>query len=214
VARQTAIDRGPPGDGIKALDEEPVPKRPGSPSGVLDSQRDDASLDDRTHQMRARLQLAGAVHEAGKAPVGVFHKPLVDRLTADPVASGHVGNRGAVVENLPHGLIALLHQPQLPKHERLPSHPRTSTTTSERGGTALEADSRGVAQVPESLSPGYRSRVREVSTSYRSHGVNHEPESHTLVMLGICGCGRCRGHRAVVQDTRKGPSTTSFSSWT
>jgi hypothetical protein len=43
------------------------------------------------------------------------------------------------------------------------------------------ADSRCVAQVPEPLSPRYRSRVREVSTSYRSHGVNHEPESHTGV---------------------------------
>ena len=51
---------------------------------------------------------------------------------------------------------------------------------SERGGKGLEADSRGVAQVPEPLSPRYRSRVREVSASYRSHGVNHEPEPHTI----------------------------------
>jgi hypothetical protein len=49
---------------------------------------------------------------------------------------------------------------------------------SDRGGTALEADSRGVAQELEPLSPGSRSRVSEVSASYRSHGVNHEPESH------------------------------------
>ena len=28
------------------------------------------------------------------------------------------------------------------------------------------------------MSPKYRNRVREVSTSYRSHGVKHLPESH------------------------------------
>jgi hypothetical protein len=51
----------------------------------------------------------------------------------------------------------------------------------------LAADSRCVAQVPEPLSPRYRSRVREVSTSYRSHGVNHEPESHTSNVRDLLG---------------------------
>jgi len=44
---------------------------------------------------------------------------------------------------------------------------------SERGGSALRADCRRFAQEPEPLSPRNRTRVREVSTSYRSHGVNH-----------------------------------------
>ena len=35
-----------------------------------------------------------------------------------------------------------------------------------------------MTQVPEPLSPRYRSRVREVSASYRSHGVNHVPGPH------------------------------------
>jgi hypothetical protein len=36
-----------------------------------------------------------------------------------------------------------------------------------------------VKQVPEPVSPRYRSRVLGVSSRYRSHGGKHEPEFHT-----------------------------------
>jgi hypothetical protein len=37
---------------------------------------------------------------------------------------------------------------------------------------------RSVKQLPESLSPMYRSRVSKLSPTYRSHNVKHEPELH------------------------------------
>ena len=97
MADQAAIDRRPPGGGIKALGLQPVGKGAGPPAGMLGAQRDDAGLDDRAHLVRARLRLAGAIHEPDQTLGCVLYEPLVDGLAADPVASCHVGHRGAVV---------------------------------------------------------------------------------------------------------------------
>ena len=44
-----------------------------------------------------------------------------------------------------------------------------------------------VRQVPEPLPRRSRSRVRKVSGGSRSHGVHHEPGSHTtLAPVGVC----------------------------
>ncbi len=59
-----------------------------------------------------------------------------------------------------------------------------------------------VRQVPEPLSPRYRTRVLEVSTSYRSHGVKDEPESHNIAVAR-------RWHGASWREER-GPSRVPF----
>jgi hypothetical protein len=51
---------------------EPVGERPGSPTGMLDSQLDDAGLDRRRHLMRARPRLARAVHQPDQALLTYF----------------------------------------------------------------------------------------------------------------------------------------------
>jgi hypothetical protein len=43
-----------------------------------------------------------------------------------------------------------------------------------------------VKQVPEPLSPRYRSRIRKVSTRSRSHSGKHEPEFHTSTSSVVC----------------------------
>jgi putative transposase len=80
---------------------------------MLTSQLDDARLDHRAHLMGARQRLARAIHQPDKALVRVLHQPLVHRLASDSVAASHIGHRGAVGQNLAHGLIALFHQSQL-----------------------------------------------------------------------------------------------------
>jgi hypothetical protein len=101
------------------------------------------------------------------------------RRAADPIAAGHLGDLGAVVEDFQDGLIALLHQPHLHEHDRPPSHLRARRPTAKKEAPTSRWTLEGVAQVPEPLSPRYRSRVSEVSPGYRSHGVQHEPEPHT-----------------------------------
>lgn len=53
---------------------------------------------------------------------------------------------------------------------------------SEEGGDRRVVDplmGSSVRQVPESLSPRYRSRIRGVSGRYRSHGLHYEPGPHS-----------------------------------
>lgn len=100
------------------------------------------------------------------------------RRAAHPIAAGHLGDLGAVVEDFQDGLIALLHQPRLHEHDRPPSHLRARRPTAKKEAPTSRWTLEGVAQVPEPLSPRYRSRVSEVSPGYRSHGVQHEPEPH------------------------------------
>jgi hypothetical protein len=98
----------------------------------------------------------------------------------------------------------LFHQPQLHEHGRPPSDLWARTTTAKKVATGewwtlLRA--RGVVQVPEPLSPRYRSRVREVSGRYRSHGIHYVPGPHTATSLLGTSCAGCNAN----PRNRRGP---------
>ena len=135
-------------------------------------------------------------------------------LAGHPVAAGHVGH-GGPVEHLAHRLVALLHQSQLHEHERPPSHLRARTTTAKKvatGGWWTLSQARSVVQVPEPVSPRYRSRVREVSGRCRSHSVQHEPEPHTAERHRTLEDRRSRLRNAKGRCSRTGPDLL-FSWW-
>ena len=72
------------------------------------------------------------------------------------------------------------------------------TPHSKRGGNENLVDAYGagsVKQVPEPVSPRYRSRVSEVSWRYRSHSGKHEPKFHTSTWA-LCPTGRRSAERS------------------
>ena len=153
-------------------------------------------LDLRGHLVRAGLGLRRPVGQAGQAVGRIAAQPVVHGLAHHPVAPGHVDDGGAV-EDLAHRLVALLHQSQLHEHGRPPSDLRARTTTAKKvatGGWWTLVRTASVVQVPEPLSPRYRSRVREVSGRYRSHGVQYVPgpHSHRLAMGAVDSRGTNR----------------------
>ena len=95
---------------------------------------------------------------------------------------------GGPVEHLQHRLVSLFHQPQLHEHGRPPSDLWARTTTAKKvaaGEWWTPIEHTGVVQVPEPPSPRYRSRVREVSDRYRSHGVHCVPGPHKATFHGF-----------------------------
>ena len=96
---------------------------------------------------------------------------------AHAVAASHVSDRRPVVQHLEHGLIALLHQSQLHEHAGL-LRQLCANDHSEEGRDRPHVDPQHALDCQPgtgALSPRYRNRVPELSTSDRSHGVHHQP---------------------------------------
>jgi len=175
---------------VQALLLEPEQEGAWAPPRVLAAQLHDPGFDARGHLMRTRQRLRRLVGQPGQPAGRVPAQPAMHRLAGHPVAAGHVGHGGPVVEHLQHCLIALFHQSQLHEHGRPPSHLWARTTTAKKvatGGWWTLLRARSVVQVPEPPSPRYRSRVREVSGRYRSHSVQHVPGPHTRDGKRCCG---------------------------
>src|SRR6267143_347407 len=84
---------------------------------------------------------------------------------------------------------------------------------SEGGGSSALVDPQrdeSVKQVPEPLSPRYRSRVREVPPRYRSHSVKHEPESHSRGTRRSRGLPAAWRRRLIARVSRAPTLTSSF----
>jgi hypothetical protein len=161
---------------------------------VVASHLDDLTFDRRCHLLRAVVGFRARVDEARETMCCVTPQPLVHGLTTHLVATGNIGHRRAV-EHLFHRLQALFHDAELHEHEGLLRVLRVNSL-SEEGGEGEVADLRRderVRQVPEPLSPRPRTRVLQVPTSYRSHGVKHEPESH--IAFSVEGCRRLSTNR-------------------
>jgi hypothetical protein len=71
---------------------------------------------------------SAGVNAAGQTPAGIPAQPAVEGLAghADPLR--HRGDRRPFVEDLQHGEITLLHEPELHQHD--PDLPRPTTMTS------------------------------------------------------------------------------------
>jgi hypothetical protein len=111
----------------------------------------------------------------------------MDGLAADAIAASDVGDAGAVVEHLEHGLIPLFHEPELHQHdERLLR--RGPVCPQRRGMKPARRGCSGVVEVAEPVSPRYRSRVRKVSPTYRSQCVAHRPELHSSSRKLLTDC--------------------------
>jgi hypothetical protein len=104
------------------------------------------------------------------------------RLPGHPIPAGHLSHRRALFQDFHHGPIPLLHNTQLHQHTRPPSL-RPVVDHSEAPGTPGNQQPRkpvrGVAHLPELLSPSYRNRVRNLSPRNRNRCVKHQPEPHT-----------------------------------
>jgi hypothetical protein len=84
-----------------------------------------------------------------------------------------------ITQHLKHRLIAQFHNIQIHEHEhRPPRYKNGRNAAHEKADPAKSTKS--VRQLPEPLSPSYRNRVPKLSTTYRSHSVNYEPELHTI----------------------------------
>ncbi len=178
---QAPLDRRAARHGCHTLPLEPEQDRPRTPPRMLAAQLHDPRLHHRRHLMRARQRPRRPIRQPPK-PVGrIAPQPVVQRLARHAIAASHVGDRRTIVDDLEHRLIALLHQPQLHEHRWPPRRSAGANDHSEGGATGRRGDPGEracVRQVPGPLSPRYRGRVREVSTSYRGHGVQHEPGPH------------------------------------
>ncbi len=129
--------------------------------------------------MRTRQRPRGPIRQpAQPASVGIPAQPRVHRLTRHPIPTGHLGDRGPLLQDLQHRPIPLLHDTQLHQHTRLPP-PRSMIAAKGRSTARRRGTSTGVAHLPERLSPTYRNRVHKLSPRNRNQGVQHEPESHT-----------------------------------
>jgi hypothetical protein len=106
------------------------------------------------------------------------------RLARHPEPPGHLNDAVVVVQDRQHSLIALLHDTQLHQHDDDPlqlsddgSSPakkaqhRQARTITRNTGTGAS-----VAQLPEP--------VREVSPTYRSQRVYHDPGQHMIGGVG------------------------------
>src|SRR6516165_11048067 len=133
--------------------------------------------------MGTGLRARTAIGQPGQAVVAIAAQPVVDGLAGHAIADCDVGHRRPV-EDFDDRLQALLHQTQLHQHRGPPSFLRTWTSPAKKVAPARWWTSRhkcqagtgaSVAQVPDPR--------REVSGSYRSHGVKDEPDSHTASEL-------------------------------
>src|SRR5665647_3369816 len=185
MAHEAAVDRGARGQRSDLLTAEVVSDGARAPAGVGAAQFDDARLDLRRHLVRAGGRPRGVVGESGDAAARIAAQPAVHGLPAHPVAARHLGDAGAA-QDLEHCLMTLLHDSQLDEHDLCPPSNRLSYESLSR---ELRRRRRAwsVTQVPEPLSPGYRSRVPKLSRTYRSHSVKHVPGPYMLVPLPRVG---------------------------
>ena len=120
------------------------------PPRMRSAQLEDAGFDRRRHLMGTRLGLGAAVGQTSQAASRVGPQQSCTVWRATPF-------------------------------RRAPSDLSTRTSTAKKvatGGWWTLVSPRTVVQVPEPVSPRYRSRVREVSGRCRSHGVHYEPGPH------------------------------------
>ncbi len=191
VAHQRPIHRRQRRQRIDPLLGQMEQDRALTPRRVRPAQLDNPRLDHRSHLMRARLRLGAPIGQPSQPVVRVTANPLVHGLADHPVPQGHIRHRRPV-EDLHHRLVALLHQTQLHEHDGLLRVRGRGSAHSEEGDNGQPVDPPEhacVRQVPEPVSPRYRSRVRGLSGRYRSHGVNHEPNSHTGARMGRRAAG-------------------------
>ncbi len=103
----------------------------------------------------------------------------MNRLTSHPKPASDRCHGLAVVDHLTHRGIPLLHKTQLHQHNDPPQPSNNNVVTSEEGSAPPVENSRGVTQVPEPLSPSYRTRVPELEHTNRSQQVHHDPGQHS-----------------------------------
>jgi hypothetical protein len=88
------------------------------------------------------------------------------RSGGPPIAPGHTRDRRTIVEDLQHGLTALLHQSQLHEHRRASSDPASDTNRSQRRRQSPPArgpsNKRASPRDPEPLSPTTRDSVAQL----------------------------------------------------
>ena len=178
---------------------------------MLAAHLDDPGLEGRRHLVRTAAWPRAAVGEAGHALSRVAPQPAVHRLAPDAVATCDVGDAGGAVQHLEHGLIALFHEPQLPEHDDLPGC--GGNRRWEGAAEWREGPRSGVAEVPEPVSPRYRSRVRGMSHRYRSQSVAWLPKPHNVYMcvmereMGFEPTALCLG--STLADPDCGPTSAT-----
>jgi hypothetical protein len=96
--------------------------------------------------------------------VGIANQPAVQRAAVHPIADGHIGDRGAGVEHLSNGEIALLKHRKLRQcHDRLLGSDATQPRSERSLGQWTEWDTGTEATVAQVLKPGRK--VRQGSRS-------------------------------------------------
>jgi hypothetical protein len=131
VTNKTAINRRPPRHRHHPVTLEAMPDRARPPPRMLTTQLHDARLDHRQHLMRAQPRHRRAIHQARQTPRRVTAKPPMHTLTRHPEPTGDLGHRHPA-QRLEHGLIALLHQPELHQHGPDPPGRRRSTSSAKK----------------------------------------------------------------------------------
>ena len=159
------------------------------PAGMRSPQRHDPGLDLWGDLVRTRGRSGALVGQPTQTRRGVAPQPRVQRLPGNPVAARHLHHRRAVVQDLQHSPVALLHQPQLHQHGVGLLRLCPPKAHSEEGWNP---------QINRRLSPTYRSQCRPgpgaASPNCRpAAGTTAESMSRTHTLAGGMGVRPQRG---------------------
>ena len=99
------------------------PRRP--PPRMIPPHAHDPRLHRGGHLMRARRRPRRPVRQPAQAARRIAGQPLMHRLPRHTMAAGHLGNRQALLQDLQHRPVPLLHHTQLHQHTR-PLSPRSA----------------------------------------------------------------------------------------
>src|ERR671910_205152 len=131
VTHQAAIDRRPPWHRHHPVTFEAMTDRARPPARMLTAQLHDARLDLGKHLMRTRPRHRRTIHQARQTSRRVPAKPPMHALARHPEALRDLGHRHPT-QHLEHGLIALLHEPELHQHGPDPLQPTTPTSSAKK----------------------------------------------------------------------------------
>ncbi len=184
VTHEGPVDRRASRERGDSFGPQDIADRARSPLWVRQAQLDDPRLDGGGHLVGTVLRLGALVDEGGEPPIGALAQPGVHRLAAHPIALGDLGD-ARPVEHFEDRLGPLFRNPELHEHHGLLRDRRRRRRQRRRwrrraGGNSGRGRCHPCTGATVAQLPGPR---RRVSSSYRSHVVQHEPGPHTVVPL-------------------------------
>ncbi len=158
VTNQTPIHRRTARQRHHPLSLQPEQQRARTPPRMQPAQLHDPRLHHRRHLMRTRQRLGRPIRQTRQPTRRVTTQPTMHRLTRHPEPDRHIRHRRSLVHDLEHSLITQLHNTQLHQHDDPPRTDNDDERHYRRGLSYSCREQARVTQLPEPLSPSYRSQ--------------------------------------------------------